>query len=126
MKYFALALLFLTACKQPAPVKDVPAAGQLVHMLFFQLKPEADKQAFLRSLQTFQSIEVVRHLEIGHFQDTGGPPSELSAHSIVVRLTFDDLAAFRVYEKHPVHLASIEATKGMLAGPPTGYDYVVE
>ena len=95
-------------------------------MVFFKLKSDADTAAFLQSVQTFKTIEVVRGLEVGRFQDTGGPSSELSERTLVVRLTFDDLAAFRVYEKHPVHLASIEATKDLLAGPPVGYDYVVK
>ena len=131
MQYIFPVLLFLTACTPPAPVKNensagTPASGQLVHMVFFQLKPDADKQAFFQSFETFKSIVAVKHLEIGNYEDFGQPKSDIAEHSIIVRLTFDNLAAFRQYEQHPAHLASIEATKDMLAGPPVGYDYVVK
>ena len=97
-----------------------------MHTVFFKLKNEADKQALLTSLETFKKIELIKRLEIGVFEDTGNPKSELTEHQVTVQITFDDLAAFRLYEKHPIHLASIEATKNLMAGPPIGYDYIVK
>lgn len=131
MKYFVIILFFLVACNKPDSQQnhvEKPAdySGKLVHTVFFKLKNEADKQALLTSLETFKKIELIKRLEIGVFEDTGNPKSELTEHQVTVQMTFDDLGAFRLYEKHPIHLASIEATKNLMAGPPIGYDYIVK
>jgi hypothetical protein len=128
-RYLIALALFWTACNQPSPAPaqtdNIPSAasGQLVHTVYFKLKPGADQQAMIRSLETLKAVEAVSKLEIGTWLDTG-QPGLLSGYSIVAQLTFDDLAAFRAYEKHPAHLASIDATKDLLAGPPIGYDYI--
>lgn len=131
MKYFVVVLFLLAACNKPDSEqnhveKSADYSGKLVHTVFFKLKNEADKPALLNSLETFKKIELIKRLEIGVFEDTGNPKSELTEHQITVQMTFDDLAAFRLYEKHPIHLASIEATKDLMAGPPIGYDYIVK
>lgn len=132
MKYLVFVILFLVSCTQvattekKADVQQFNAAGKLVHTVFFKLKPDADRQVLLKSLETFKTVDIIKRVEIGVFEDTGNPKSELSEHTIMAQLTFDDLAAFRVYEKHPVHLASIEATKDLMAAPPIGYDYIVK
>lgn len=131
MKYIVFVLYFLVGCTQMASVQtktviEPNASGKLVHTVFFKLKPDADKQILFKSLETFKTVDIIKRVEIGVFEDTGNPKSELSQHSVMMQLTFDDLAAFRVYEKHPVHLASIEATKDLMAAPPIGYDYIVK
>jgi len=98
-------------------------SNQLVHMVFFKPKSEAAKQRLIKSLETFRTIDVIRNVQIGLGEDTNNPKGFLSDYSVVLQLTFANLAKFRVYEKHPVHLASIEATKDLMASPPMGYDY---
>ena len=131
MKYIVFALFFLASCSNPTPNQkavDTPVndSGKFVHTVFFKLKPDADIQVLLKSLETFKTVDVIKKVEIGTFQDTGNPASALTEYGVTVKMTFDDLAAFRVYEKHPVHLASIEATKNLMAAPPIGYDYIVK
>lgn len=131
MKYIVFTFFILVGCTQTEPKQtsaavEPNASGKLVHTVYFKLKPDADKQTLFKSLETFKTVEVIKRVEIGSFEDTGNPKSELSGYSVMVQLTFDDLAAFRIYEKHPVHLASIEATKDLMAAPPMGYDYIVK
>ena len=131
MKHLVLCLLILASCSKSKPQenaieKTIDYSGKLVHTVFFKLKNNEDRPALFESLETFKKIELIQRLEIGIFEDTGNPKSDLSSHQVVVQMTFDDLAAFRLYEKHPIHLASIEATKDLMAGPPTGYDYIIK
>lgn len=131
MKHLVFCLLILASCSQSKPQQNpmeqtINYSGKLVHTVFFKLKNYEDQPALIKSLETFKKIELIKRLEIGIFEDTGSPKSDLTSHQVMVQMTFDDLAAFRLYEKHPIHLASIEATKDLMAGPPTGYDYIVK
>ncbi len=100
-------------------------SGKLVHTVFFKLKPEADANKMIQSLESLAKIEYIRKVEIGRYSDTGHTDI-LSGHTLVVQMIFDNITAFKAYESHPIHLASIKDTKELLAGPPIGYDYIVQ
>ena len=130
---FLLVLSMGISCENSSKPMDESTAevkennsGKLIHTVYFQLKPEANKETLITSLETFEGIEVAKSVEIGESLDTGNPESMLSDHSVTVRITFDNLEDFRIYEKHPIHLASIEDTKELMAAQPIGYDYIVK
>lgn len=122
MKHFLLSLLLPLLLSTASVAQDHQPSGQLVHLVFFKLKPGVDKQLLVKSLETFKTVNVIKKVQIGLWEETNNPKSVLTDYSVVVQLTFNSLADFRVYEKHPVHLASIEATKDLMAAPPIGYD----
>ncbi len=100
-------------------------SGKLVHTVFFKLKTEADVNKMVQSLKSLSKIEYIQKVEIGQYVDTGHPDL-LSNHTIIVQMTFENQSNFKAYESHPIHLASIQDTKDLLAAPPIGYDYIVK
>ena len=102
---------------------QIEPEGQLVHIVFFQLKPEADQAALIAEIKKLEAIDVVKDLEVGPFEDLGDGRA-LSHYQIMMEMSFDDAAAYKRYQAHPIHLALKESSKAYLAGPPATYDYV--
>lgn len=99
------------------------AAGSLGHIVFFKLKPDVDVEAFIREIKKLEAIDGLQDLEVGPFKDLGDARA-LADFSMLMEMTFDDVAAYEKYQTHPVHLALKEKTKAFLAGPPVTYDFI--
>lgn len=114
----------LEAAKMTLSELQTRTAGEstLVHIVLFQLKPDADGQAFMAELKKLGEIAAIRELEIGRFEDLGDARA-LSDYSVIVEMSFADTAAYREYQQHPIHLALKDNTLAFLSGPPATYDF---
>ncbi len=97
----------------------------MVHLIFFKLKPEADIAFLAKEIQKLENIDVVKDLQHGAFEDLGDKRA-LSEYQYFMEMSFVDKAAYKLYQKHPLHLKLKEKAKPMLAGPPAAYDYMKE
>ena len=102
---------------------QIEPEGNLVHVVLFKLKPDADLDAVIAEVKKLESIEGVKDLEVGLFEDLGDDRA-LSDYNMMMEMSFDDAEAYRKYQAHPVHLALKGNIKSMLAGPPATYDYM--
>lgn len=102
---------------------QIEPEGNLVHVVLFKLKPDADLDAVIAEIKKLESIEGVKDLEVGLFEDLGDDRA-LSDYSMMMEMSFDDAETYRKYQTHPVHLALKGNIKSMLAGPPATYDYM--
>jgi hypothetical protein len=99
--------------------------GQLIHLVFFNVKPTASLDSLITEIKTLKAIEVVKDLEVGPFQDLGDTRA-LSDYALLMQLTFDSAADYKIYQGHPIHLALQANTKSLMAGPPATYDFVAK
>ena len=97
--------------------------GDLVHLVFFKVKANADQAAFIAEIKKLEDIEEVMDLEVGPFEDLGDARA-LSDYSLMMQMSFADSTAYQNYQKHPIHLALKDNTKQYMAGPPATYDFV--
>ena len=139
-----IALLILTSCSnasleqelketqdQLAAVQATLAEAQaanapearLVHIVFFNLKPEADQQELLAEIKKLADIPVVEDLEVGPFENLGDDRA-LSDYEMIMQMSFADTAAYQAYQKHPIHLALKEKATSFMGGPPATYDFM--
>ena len=95
----------------------------LVHVVYFKLKPNADKTKLLEAIDKLEEIEVVQELEVGSFEDLGDKRA-MSDYQVVMSMAFANEADYEVYQEHEIHLALKAVAKEMLAGPPATYDYL--
>lgn len=95
----------------------------LVHVVYFKLKPDADKAKLLEAINKLEEIEVVHELEVGTFEDLGDERA-LSDFQVVMSMAFANEADYKAYQTHEIHLALKAAAKEMLAAPPATYDYI--
>lgn len=96
--------------------------GELVHLVFFKLKPEANTQELIDEIKKLETISEVKDLEVGPFEDLEDARA-LDEYGLMMQMSFDDKAAYQVYQSHPTHLALREKAMGFLAGPPVTYDF---
>ncbi|MEO1518730.1 MAG: Dabb family protein [Bacteroidota bacterium] len=144
MKYLPLfALLLLFSCSDPnaqqqiatlrseldaaneimASIKaKIEPEGNLVHLVMFKLKADADANALVAEIKKLETIEGVMDLEVGTFEDLGDERA-LSEYGLAMQMSFQDAAAYQKYQQDPIHLALKEATKAYLAAPPVTYDF---
>ena len=102
---------------------QIEEEGDLVHLVFLKLKPDADQAATIAEIKKLESIEEVKDLEVGPFEDLGDARA-LTEYSILMQMSFADTTAYQNYQKHPIHLALRENLKSVLAGPPATYDFM--
>ena len=99
--------------------------GKLVHVVYFDLKEDLEKDkvlAFTEAIQQLKKIKFLKDLEIGAMADSGDKRM-LSEFEMMMSMTFKDLAELEQYQKHPVHLQLKERVGEFLAKPPRVYDY---
>ena len=101
---------------------EIEPEGELVHLVFFKIKPDADQAALIAEIKKLEAIEEVMDLEFGPFEDLGD--ARALNYSMVMQMSFTDTLAYQNYQKHPIHLALRENTKQFMAGPPATYDFV--
>lgn len=95
----------------------------LVHMVFFDLKPEADQEALLAEIRKLAEIPVLEELEVGPFKNLEDNRA-LSEYELVMQMSFANAEAYQTYQQHPIHLALKEKAASFMAGPPATYDFM--
>ncbi len=98
---------------------------RLIHLVYFDLKEEADKEAVIQEIRKLEDIQVVKQLEVGSFKDLGDKRA-MSTMELVMQMAFDTEEDYKSYQKHEIHLALKKALGVHLTGPPITYDYLVE
>jgi len=99
------------------------ASGQLVHLVFFKVKTDADLSELVKEVKQLQAIEEVLDLEVGPFEDLGDTRA-LTEYSMLMQMSFVDKVAYETYQKHPIHLALKEKLGAFLVAPPATYDFI--
>lgn len=144
MKFYTLffSLLFLVSCSNSALEQELTDTkeklakaeaalnanvnnddkGALVHMVYFKLKPEADRVKLIKAINQLKEIEVLHNLEIGTFEDLGDQRA-LSDYQMMMSMEFKNEADYKIYQAHPTHLTLKKGLKMFLAGSPATYDY---
>ena len=102
---------------------QIEPEGELVHLVFFKVKPDIDQAALVAEVKKLSNIKEVMDLEIGPFEDLGDERA-LGDYSMLMQMSFANKAAYEVYQKHPTHLALRENTMQFMAGPPATYDFM--
>lgn len=102
---------------------QIEPEGKLVHFVFFKLKPDTDELALIEEIKKLESIEVVKDLQVGPFENLDDDRA-LDQFGLVMEMSFDNADTYKVYQTHPIHLALREKAKPFLAGPPATYDYI--
>jgi hypothetical protein len=142
MKIYSLllAVLLLASCSQQGTNKELISTkkvlleaetkiaaleteGDLVHVVYFDMKEDADINAFITEIERLRNIEEVQGLEIGTFENLGDQRA-LSQYELVMQMSFKDSAAYQVYQNHPIHLQLKAAAKSVVAAAPATYDFV--
>ncbi|MEL6190491.1 MAG: Dabb family protein [Bacteroidota bacterium] len=103
----------------------LPSQSQLIHLVLFKLKPEADIQFLSDELNKLASIEEVRDLSLGEFEEVGDERS-LNEYPFMMQIRFDNVEAYKTYQKDTLHLGVKKRTFHLLAGPPSSYDYLID
>lgn len=95
--------------------------GDLIHLVFFNLKPEVDPEVLVKEIKKLEAIEEVMDLEVGAFAELGDARA-MSEYQLLMQMSFADSAAYQSYQKHPIHMALKEIAMPWLNGPPVTYD----
>ncbi len=143
MKFYTLLLnlTLLASCSNSALEKELVTTKQklaeaeqslgeansdnypLVHVVYFQLKPDADQVKLIESIQKLKDIEVLHDLEIGNFEDLKDQRA-LSDYQVMMSMAFKNAEDYAIYQAHELHLALKATAKDLLASPPATYDYL--
>lgn len=102
---------------------QIEPEGELVHLVFFKVKQDANQAALVAEVKKLEGIKEVMDLEIGPFEDLGDPRA-LSDYTMLMQMSFANKAAYERYQKHPIHLALKGNTGAFMAGPPATYDFM--
>ncbi len=102
---------------------QIEPEGDLVHVVLFKLKPDADQAALLAEIKKLEAIEEMMDLEVGPFKNLGDARA-LSDYSMMMQMSFADTTAYQKYQQHPIHFALRENTLQYMAGPPATYDFI--
>ena len=102
---------------------QIEPEGELVHLVLFKVKSDADQTVLVSEVKKLETIEEVMDLEIGPFEDLGDERA-LSDYSMLMQMSFANKATYETYQKHPIHLALKEKLGQFMAGPPATYDYM--
>lgn len=95
----------------------------LVHIVLFDLKPEADQQALLAEIKKLEDIPFLKDLEVGPFENLGDDRA-LSNYEMIMQMSFDNAEDYQAYQQHPIHLHLKELAGGFMGGPPATYDFI--
>lgn len=98
---------------------------QIVHIVFLNIKAEANRNFLINEIKRLEAIEVVQQLKMGIFEELGDERA-LSQYELAFQVCLADSMAYQTYQQHPIHLQLKERLKESLAGPPATYDFVVE
>ncbi len=115
----------LKAAQATIQQMESSSKGRLVHVVYADLKSNADKAAFIKEVEKLEAIEVVENLEIGTFKDVGDSRA-LSDYEVVFQMDFANEKEYQTYQAHPAHLALKKAVGEYLAAPPKTYDFILQ
>ncbi|MEM9934700.1 MAG: Dabb family protein [Bacteroidota bacterium] len=104
---------------------NMPSKGQLIHLVLFKLKPDADIQFLSDELNKLASIDEVRDLSLGEFEEVGDERS-LTEYPFMMQIRFDNVETYKNYQNDTLHLGVKKRTFHLLAGPPSSYDYLID
>ena len=145
MKYcFSIFILLLFSCQEALDQKveiqqlqlqllekqkeieflKIPKDRYLVHLVYFDLKPEANKKVFVEALKNLGDIPSVNDLEVGHFKDLSDKRA-LSDFEIMMQMSFDSEKDYTTYQNHPIHLKLKSLAAKFVSAPPATYDYLL-
>ena len=99
-----------------ASAASPPAAGKIVHHVFFWLKrpgSAADRDQLIAGLRTLAAIPVIRDLQIGVPASTEKRDVVDSSFDVSELMLFDSVADQKVYQDHPIHLAFVAKCQGL-------------
>lgn len=83
-----------------------PAAGKIVHHVFFWLKnpgSTADRDALIAGVRGLGKVEVVRSIEVGVPASTEARDVVDGSFHVSEMLMFDTVADQKTYQDHPLH-----------------------
>lgn len=83
-----------------------PAAGKIVHHVFFWLKnPDsaADRDQLIAGLRKLAAVDVIRSLQIGVPASTEQRDVVDSSFHVSELMVFDNVVDQKTYQDHPVH-----------------------
>lgn len=102
---------------------QLEADGKLVHLVLFNLKPDADRAAFVAEVEKLKVIEEIQEMEMGFFEHLDDARA-LSDYACIMELSFANKEAYTAYQQHPVHINLKEKAGPYFAGPPATYDFM--
>lgn len=97
-------------------------SGRITHIVFFNLKADADENSFISEIKKLNEINEVKDLEVGPYKDLGDSRA-MNEFDVVMEMSFKDEAAYRNYQAHPIHKNLKNFAKGSLESAPVTYDY---
>lgn len=95
-----------TAAVAASGASAAPAAGKIVHHVFFWLKnPDsaAEREQLIAGVRALAKIEVVRSLQVGVPASTEQRDVVDSSFHVSELLVFDNVADQKTYQDHPAH-----------------------
>ncbi len=146
MKYFFIALIFcFFSCQNGAEhlveiqqlklqllekqkeveLLKIKQDRYLIHIVYFDLKPDANKKLFIEALEKLEKIPVVKDLEIGQFKDLADKRA-MAEFEVMMQMAFDSKEDYTTYQNHPIHLELKNLAGKFVSAPPVTYDYLVE
>jgi len=115
----------LTSCKTTQKAQSV-GESPLVHVVLFKLKTsmsDGDLKYFEKELWKMASIDVVKNLQIGKYEDLEDKRA-MEDYQMIMYMEFRNHDDYIVYKNHPKHLLLKERSRDFLAGVPRTYHYV--
>lgn len=101
-------------------LKDAPE--QLVHIVWFKLKSDADREELIKEIKSLKAIEVLNDLTVGEFHDLGDSRA-MSDLDVVMSMKFNSEPDYQTYQAHELHLKLKENAGKYLTSPPVTYDF---
>lgn len=102
---------------------EIEEEGELIHIVFFDVKKDANLEEVHTEMKKLEGIDVVKDLQYGSFEDLDDDRA-LSEYNYVLEMSFDGEKEYQQYQAHPIHFALKENVKSFLLAPPATYDYV--
>lgn len=99
-------LFFSTGCASQTLLQVRP--GQVQHVVVVWLKPDADRQAVVRSIQTLRQIPGVIDIRVGQKIPSDRKVVD-STYDLMLIFTFENEQALRQYDQSPQHQEVVES-----------------
>lgn len=91
------------------PLKTVHEVGQVQHVVVCWLKPDADRATLARSIHELRTIPGVIDISVAD-RIASDRPTVDSTYDVLFVMTFENEAALRAYNDHPIHQKLVETT----------------
>jgi hypothetical protein len=107
-------------------ISEEPSA--FVHVVYLNTKADistAAKAQLKEAITRLAQIPEVENLQLGSFKNMNDSRA-MSDFEMTFQMSFNDSAAYVIYQMHPIHLELRTIAKELLEGPPVTYDYWLE